>query len=41
MAWVPARLAALGTELAISLRGKPAAARVVKTPFYTAGSIRR
>jgi len=41
MAWVPPRLSAVGTELAISLRGKPAGARVVKTPFYTGGSIRR
>jgi aminomethyltransferase len=41
MAWVPSRLAAVGSEVAISLRGKPAGARVVKTPFYTGGSIRR
>jgi len=41
MAWVPARLAGVGTELVISLRGKPASARVVKAPFYTDGSIRR
>ena len=41
MAWVPSRLAAVGSELAISLRGKPAGARVVKAPFYTGGSIRR
>jgi len=40
LAWVPARLATVGTELAVSLRGKPAHARVVKTPFYTSGSIR-
>jgi aminomethyltransferase len=41
MAWVPTRLSQVGTELAVSLRGKPAAARVVTTPFYTTGSIRR
>ena len=41
LAWVPSRLAALGTELEISLRGKPARAEVVRPPFYTAGSIRR
>jgi aminomethyltransferase len=41
MAWVPSRLAAVGSEVAISLRGKPTGARVVKTPFYTGGSIRR
>ena len=41
MAWVPARLADVGTRLQIDVRGKPAAAVVVKPPFYTGGSIRR
>jgi aminomethyltransferase len=41
MAWVPARLAEPGTRLQVSLRGKPAAAEVVRPPFYTGGSIRR
>ena len=41
LAWVPSRLAALGSELAISLRGKPVQAEVVRPPFYTSGSIRR
>ena len=33
MAYVPARLAALGTELKVIVRGKPAAAEVVAMPF--------
>jgi glycine cleavage system aminomethyltransferase T len=41
MAWVPARLAAPGTRLDVSLRGKPSPAEVVRPPFYTGGSIRR
>ncbi len=41
MAWVPARLAAKGSPLEVSLRGKPARAEVVATPFYLEGSIRR
>jgi len=41
LAWVPSRLAARGSELAISLRGKPVQAEVVRLPFYTTGSIRR
>ena len=41
LGWVPARLADPGTELAVSLRGTPAAAEVVRPPFYTGGSIRR
>ncbi len=41
MGWVPSRLAAPGTRLELSLRGKPAAAEVVRPPFYTSGSIRR
>ena len=41
MAWVPARLAARGSRVDVSLRGKPAPAEVVGTPFYTEGSIRR
>jgi aminomethyltransferase len=30
----PAALAAEGTELQIDIRGRPVAARVVKTPFH-------
>ena len=41
LAWVPSRLAARGSELAINLRGKPVQAEVVRPPFYTTGSIRR
>ena len=41
LAWIPSRLAALGSELAISLRGKPVRAEVVRPPFYSTGSIRR
>jgi aminomethyltransferase len=41
LAWVPSRLAGPSTELAISLRGKPVRAEVMRPPFYTTGSIRR
>jgi aminomethyltransferase len=41
MAWVPARLAAPGSRVDVSLRGKPSPAEVVRPPFYTGGSIRR
>ncbi len=41
LAWVPVRLASPETEVTVSLRGKPARARVVRPPFYTGGSIRR
>ena len=41
LAWVPSQLAGLGTELAISVRGKPLRAEVVRPPFYKTGSIRR
>jgi aminomethyltransferase len=41
LAWVPSRLAARGSELVISLRGKSVRAEVVQPPFYTTGSIRR
>jgi aminomethyltransferase len=34
MGYVPAALAAVGTELAVEIRGKPQRARVVRTPFY-------
>jgi aminomethyltransferase len=33
--YVPAALAAEGTEIQIDIRGRPVAARVVKTPFHT------
>ena len=41
LAWVPSQLARPGTALAISVRGKPVQAEVVRPPFYTTGSIRR
>ena len=41
MGYVRADLAAPGTELEISIRGKDVAATVQRPPFYTAGSIRR
>ena len=41
MAWIPARLAAVGTRLEVDLRGRPASVEVVRPPFYTDGSIRR
>jgi aminomethyltransferase len=34
MGYVPAGLAEVGTALAVEVRGRPQAARVVKTPFY-------
>jgi aminomethyltransferase len=34
MAYVPARLDAPGTDLAIEVRGRALAAAVVPTPFY-------
>jgi aminomethyltransferase len=37
MAYVPAELASAGTEIAIDVRGKTAAARVVPLPFYRRG----
>jgi len=40
MAYVESPRAGTGTELAIDVRGKRAAARVVKMPFYTGGSRR-
>ena len=41
LARIPARLSGRDTELVVSLRGKRARARVVRTPFYTGGSVRR
>lgn len=35
LAYVPPALAADGSLLAVEIRGKPVAAKVVKTPFYT------
>src|SRR5512138_1051813 len=35
LAYVPTALAAEGSTLAVDIRGRAAAARVVKTPFYT------
>jgi aminomethyltransferase len=35
LAYVPPALAAEGSTFAVDIRGRPAAARVVKTPFYT------
>ena len=34
LAYVPTELSAVGTELAVQVRGEPHPARVVKTPFY-------
>jgi aminomethyltransferase len=41
MGFVPAELAAKGTELHIDARGRPIPVVVSATPFYTKGSIRR
>jgi aminomethyltransferase len=41
MAYVPTALAEPGAPLEVDLRGKAAAARVVRPPFYTRGSLRR
>jgi aminomethyltransferase len=38
LGYVPADLAALGTQVAVVVRGKPVAAVVVKTPFYKRAS---
>jgi aminomethyltransferase len=35
LAFVPPALAAEGSTIAVDIRGRPAAAQVVKTPFYT------
>jgi aminomethyltransferase len=35
LAYVPPALAAEGSTFSVEIRGKPAAAKVVKTPFYT------
>jgi aminomethyltransferase len=35
LAFVPPALAAEGSTFAVDIRGRPAAAQVVKTPFYT------
>jgi aminomethyltransferase len=37
LAYVPAELAKLGTELAVQIRGKAEPAVVVKRPFYRRG----
>jgi aminomethyltransferase len=34
MAYVPAELSGIGTEIDVEIRGKPVKAKVVKTPFY-------
>jgi aminomethyltransferase len=34
MGYVPSSLSAVGSELAVEIRGAAHAARVVKTPFY-------
>jgi aminomethyltransferase len=41
LGYVPSELAAKDTELQIDARGRPVAAVVTSTPFYTKGSIRR
>jgi aminomethyltransferase len=35
LAYVPPALAAEGSTFAVEIRGRPVAARAVKTPFYT------
>jgi aminomethyltransferase len=35
LAYVPPALAAEGSTFAVDIRGRPASAQVVKTPFYT------
>jgi aminomethyltransferase len=35
LAYVPAALAAEGSTFSVEIRGRPVAARVVKTPFYS------
>jgi len=35
LAYLPAALAAEGSTFAVEIRGRAAAARVVKTPFYS------
>ena len=40
LAYVPAALAAEGSTFAVEIRGRPVAARVVKTPFYSRKSQR-
>jgi len=39
-AYVPSTIARIGTELAVMVRNSPERAKVVKAPFYTAGSRR-
>jgi len=34
MAYVPAEMAALGTEINVVIRNKPVKAKIVKRPFY-------
>jgi aminomethyltransferase len=41
MAYLPAELSRPDTEVEIDVRGKTVAARVVRPPFYTGGSIRK
>lgn len=39
--YLPVRRAEPGTGIAIEVRGEPLAGEVVKTPFYTKGSLER
>ena len=39
LAYVPPELGAIGTELAIQVRGEPHPAHVVKTPFYKPSAV--
>jgi aminomethyltransferase len=41
LAYVPTELSAIGTELAVQVRGEPHPARVVKTPFYKRSAVNR
>ena len=40
LAYVPRALGKAGTRLAVDVRGRPADAEVVRTPFYTEGTRR-
>jgi aminomethyltransferase len=38
MGYVPTEYSAVGTEIEIDIRNKPAKAKIVKTPFYKFGT---
>jgi aminomethyltransferase len=41
MAYLPTDLSKPDTQVEVDVRGKPVAARVVRPPFYTGGSLRK